>query len=534
MHSSSTIKNMRRWGWLFLFPLLIGCEDKKEGNSYLFLLSFDPLEYYDVDVSGGVSFINLTPAESALTDTHAVPELTKLDPAGPGLDMPANTPPVPDMLDTISTVDLTVNSREAFIDVVDRNMSNCSTTGIFTSVTCSLEGFVIGIGDALKTATDIVDIKITGSNIDDDGVESNTLEGKHFQLNRVSNINADTESDDVRNLVSLGDTLYFNANTTNANSYLMAYDGIAIRRLTNFPGSLEDNSLPLTTFNDQLIIIGNISTTIEKLYRYDGTNFINFLNVNGLATDVVGTFTTFSNSFYVSVAPTAGVFNIYRYDGTNTYQMTQLAESALIRGATSDGVYYHRGGAINALYRLNAAATVPNLRVTPAGFDFTNSLFFTINDKFYFSATNATPGIFIAETAKVQRISDLNIRSVSVYNNIAYMVASDSNLYKFDGTKFERLNPDSIIVSSAPAPSEILATANGVYFVHDPPPAGGNVNEMYRYKSRRFERLHTFNNAVANSTTQRMVEHDGELYFAPAVTGAANHQKLHRLKLFSQ
>jgi hypothetical protein len=515
--------------WVFVFLLLAACESKKEKNAFLFILSFDPLDYFSASSTDFGSGLNLDTADvinTAGDGISAIGAATITTATGTGFVLSDSTSLIttPDRLDVEAYFNLNDNTRRAFVSVASQNINSCSGAGVLASVTCSLGGFVIDIGSLLSTATDVLSLQISGINRDGDGVSSNTLSAKKYILRRVFSIASGIT--DAQNFVVHDNKLYFNANTDVSNSFLMSYDGSALSQVVDLGGGAVDDAFPLKSFSGQLLVSANDVGAAYTLHSLEGTTLNEIIDLNAGAGDAIGTSVEFGGDLYISIAG-SGTSNIYRYDGTRFDQMTNdLVNSSLVRAAADDGVYYFLDAAVAAndgLYRLNPTAAIANRKVTDNTYDHSASEYFVLNGDLYFTAfyggNNQT---FMVDGDTVKRVASFAMTGISVYNNVAYGIIKEggfNNLYRYTGTVFERLNPDSIRISENPVTTSILATASGVYFVRDTDPLAGNSNEFFRYQSRRFERLFSSDNVAAGSSTQRIFEYNSEIYFT-AYTGA--------------
>lgn len=530
---------MKRWSrWVFIFLLLAACESKKEKNAFLFILSFDPLDYFSASSSDFGSGLNLDTADVINsagdgTSSLVVTTITTASGAGFVLSDSTNLITTPDSLDTEAYVDLNDNTRQAFISVASQNINSCSGAGVLASVTCSLGGFIIDIGSLLSTATDVVSLQISGINRDGDGVSSNALSAQKYILRKVfSDASGIT---DAQNFIVHDDKLYFNANTDVSNSFLMSYDGSSLKQVLDLGGTAVDDAFPLKSFSEHLLVSANDVGSAYTLHSLAGTTLNEIIDLNAGAGDSIGNSVEFGGNLYVSIAG-SGTSNIYRYDGTDFDQMTNDAtNSSLIRTAADDGVYYFLDAAVasnDGLYRLNPNAAIANRKVTDNSYDHSASEYFVLNGDLYFTAfyggNNQT---FMVDGDTVKRVASFAMTGISVYNNVAYGIIDEggfNNLYRYTGSVFERLNPDTIRLSETPVTTSILATASGVYFVRDPDPSAGTSNELFRYQSRRFERLFSMENIAAGASTQRIFEYNSEIYFT-AYTGAQGN--LYKLEL---
>lgn len=522
---------MKKWGrWAFVFLLLAACESKKTGNAFLFILSFDPLDYISANSSDFGSGLNLDTGDlitTATDGTSTITTTTIVATSGTGFlqSDASNMISSADSLDTESYIDLNDNTRQAFISVASQNINSCAGTGVLSAVTCSLGGFAIDIGSLLSAASDVVSLQINGISRDDDTIGSNTLTGKKYILRKVfSDASGIT---DAQSFVVHDEKLYFNARVSGS-SYVMSYDGAALSHVVDLDGGLADDSYPLKSFDDQLLIQAN-DVTGYQLHSLSGTSLEKIIDLNSGNGDTIGDSVEFGGDLYITLAG-AGTSNIYRYDGTDFDQITNNGANSVIKAVTADGVYYHLDG--SGLYRLNPSAATANKRVTDATYTHTNSEYFVLNGALYFTAVyGGNNQTFKVEGDTIKRVmANLAMTGISVYDNVAYGLVDEGgffNLYRFTGTIFERLNPDSIRLSedSLPTP-KILATASGVYFVRDPNTSGGSANEVFRYQSRRFERLFSLENIAANTSTNRFFEYNDEIYFTAYTASQGNLFKL--------
>lgn len=514
---------MRKWGLGLVLGLTIfavACNEKKEGNAFLFILSFDPLEYFDIDSSS--SGLTVDPSGViTLAGTGQVPVDGPIaNPPTPGGRLATvATNLLPDDLDTETVVDLSDNTREAFVSVAQQNVESCAGMGAFASVTCSLSGFAIDIGDALKAATSLVSIQISGANVDGDGVASNTLYGKRYSVRRVSATNpAGTTGDRVGGPMTFSDKLYFTTNTTDANSTLVVYDGTTLKQVLNNVVTVSPYAGAQLGTNLIVQAAPNGGPSANQLYVYNGTTGARLLSTAAGTAETIAGSAVFEDDLYMSILIGAGNYDIYSYDGTNVYRYTNDSSHEFILGQTTKGVFYY-AATQKAIYLLDPGASEKNTRVTSTAIDFPGltgaPVSFVINDTLCFNGetdSSSQVGIFCVKDAEVIRQSNFTFSDVSVYNDIAYGI-SGTDLYKFDGTTFERLNPTAIQISSNPGPTQVLATSDGVYFTNR---SAANGNEFYRYRQRRFEKLFNFKDLPPtgqNTTANNLFEHGGEVYF---------------------
>lgn len=529
---------MKRWGLFgLLFVFVLSCESKKEKNAFLFILSFDPLEYFTTALGSGLTVDTSDPLDTGAAPLPAVSAATIVNASGTGFVVSAAVDIIttPDQIDTEAVANLNDSGRQAFVSVAQQNIRSCAGLGLFSNVTCSLGGFIVDIGSVLSTATGLVSLQIGGTNLDGDSVSSNALEARKYILRLVS---ADAGGIiGANSFVEHNDKLYFNAKIGAIESFLISYDGATLNQVVNLGGNQNVDSVPLASHSGKLLFDGNDVGNARNLYAYNGTTVNKILDLNGAAGDVIGGTASFGGSLYVSVAGGTLISNIYRYNGTTFDQMTSDAtNSSEIVGAADDGVYYFldTGDVNDGIYRLNPTATFPNRRVTNDSFGHEDSEYFVLNGKFYFTAEySGNDQIFMVDGDTVKRVASFAMTNISVYNNVAYGIINEggfNNLYRYTGTLFERLNPDSVRLSQEPFNAPVYASSTGVYFVRDPVHGGGNANELFRYNARRIERLLSLESDVFASTSIRSFkEYKNEIYFS--ATTVADDAKLYKLEL---
>lgn len=511
---------MKSWGaYFFLLILLFACESKKEKNAFLFILSFDPLDYFSTASDDFGSGLNLDSGSVITTPgdgSAAVSVASILSQDGAGLLVTDSA----DVVTSLTTADieaffnLNSNGRQAIVSVAQQNVQSCYGIGAISNVTCSLAGFAVTIGSSLFSSDGQVDLQIGGTNLDGDPVSSNTLTAKRYKLRRVS---AAAGVYDAQSFVTHNSKLYFNGNADASNSYLVSYDGTELKQVANLGGTQNDDAFPIASYGGNLILSGNDVNNAYNLYKYNGTTITKIIDLNGGSGDTIGKAVEFDGNLYVSIAG-AGTSNIYRYNGTSFSQITNDAvNSSLIVAVADDGVYY-LGGAAPSLYRINPGDSVPNRRITDATFGHSGYEYFVLGGKLYFTALyGGNDQMFMVDGTDVKRVSAYAMTNISVYNDVAYGIRTESglrHLYRYTGTDLERLNPDSITLSNEPSDTPVLATASGVYFVRDTVEGSGNVNELYRYQSRRFEKLFSLEGVAAGTTVARMYEFADELFLS--------------------
>jgi len=521
---------MKRWGlFVVLFVFILSCESKKEKNAFLFILSFDPLEYFTAALGSGLTLDTSAPLDTGAEPLPAISAATIVNASGTGFVVSDATDIITalDQIDTEAVANLNDSGRQAFVSVAQQNIQSCSGLGLFSNVTCSLGGFIVDIGSVLSTATGLVSLQVSGVNIDGDSVSSNTLEARKYILRLVSaSLNGIS---DVQRFVEHDDKLFFNANTDASNSFLISYDGATLNQVVNLNGPQNDDAFPIASHAGQLLFLGNDVGAANNLYSYNGTTVNKILDLNAAAGDIIGGTASFGERLYISAAG-AGTSNIYRYNGTTFDQMTNDAlNSSEIVGAADDGVYYFLNAANpndDGLYRLNPNAASPNRKVTNVSFDHANSEYFVLNGKFYFTADfGGNDFTYMVDGDAVKRVASFAMTGISVYNNVAYGIITEggfNNLYRYTGTLFERLNPDSVRLSTQAITSPVYASSTGVYFVRDTDTGGGTANELFRYNARRMERLLSLETAVgAGASVRRFKEYKNEIYFS-ATSGATD------------
>lgn len=521
---------MKRWGlFVVLFVFILSCESKKEKNAFLFILSFDPLEYFTAALGSGLTLDTSAPLDTGAEPLPAISAATIVNASGTGFVVSdaADIITTLDQIDTEAVVNLNDSGRQAFVSVAQQNVQSCAGLGLFSNVTCSLGGFIVDIGSVLSTATGLVSLQINGVNLDGDAVSSNILEARKYILRLVSaSVNGIT---DAQSFVEHSDKLYFNANTDATNSFLIAYDGATLNQVVNLNGPQNDDAFPIASHAGQLLFRGNDVGAAYNLYSYNGTTVNKILDLNAAAGDVIGNTASFGERLYISAAG-AGTSNIYRYNGTTFDQMTNdVLNSSEIVGQADDGVYYFLNAAVSTndgIYRLNPNAAIPNRKVTDNTFDHTNSEYFVLNGKLYFTADyGGNDQTFMVDGDAVKRVSSFAMTGISVYNNVAYGVINEggfNNLYRYTGTLFERLNPDSVRISSQAIATPVYASSSGVYFVRDTDTGGGTANELFRYNARRIEKLLSLETAIgAGTSIRRFKEFKNEIYLS-ATSGATD------------
>lgn len=307
----------------------------------------------------------------------------------------------------------------------------------------------------------------------------------------IEEINPGTASSSPGSFTEFNNKVYFFATQAATGRELWSYDGSSVQiEYESVPGTSDNfSSGILTVFNGELYFLMDDGNIGSELYKYDGTNtptLVADLNTTAGQGSNVSMFTHFNNELYFLATDANDITEIWHYDGTNA--PSKATDSNFPSNNTFSNIvelnnelyfsYYDplENTNHNTLFKcdgVNTNSLVPVMDAWTGIEPFDAHDLFVFNNVLYMVATNSMINYFNTwsyDGLSVPTVAFPTYVEPIIYNNQMYFSMLDSSftigseIHRYDGVNSPVLLSDYIPGSQALVMNNPVLHDNKIYF----------------------------------------------------------------------